>query len=84
MKLKKTLVALIITLGGGVAACQPVEPSAPRIHVDNGYMNVRNMGDDYVHYEIMDGEHMITCREHVKRSELACWPTVETYADEEF
>jgi hypothetical protein len=42
------------------------------------------MGDSYVHYEIMDGDNMITCREHMTRSELACWPTIETYPDEGF
>jgi hypothetical protein len=77
--MKHLLLSALLILS--LTACVP---ASPRVHVDNGYMNVRNMGDSYVHYEIMDGDNMITCREHMTRSELACWPTIETYPDEGF
>lgn len=77
------MLALLLTLS--LSACKRVEP---RITVDNGYMNVRDMGDSYVHYEIMDGDSMITCRErqthYVHENNLTCWPTIETYPDEGF
>ena len=77
--MRKVMLALVIMLV--LSACQP---AVPRITVDNGYMNVRDMGDSYVHYELMDGDNIITCREHMQRSELTCWPTIETYPDEGF
>lgn len=73
---KKVLLAVLVSLV--TVACQPLEP---RIHVDNGYMNTRDRGDGYVHYELMDGDNVITCREHQQRSEMACWPLIETYPD---
>lgn len=76
---KKVLLAVAAALV--TVACQPV---VSRITVDNGYTNVRDMGHGYMHYEIMDGENMITCREHKTRIELTCWPTIETYPDEGF
>ena len=83
--MKKTLLALTIALALSTTACQPV---VSRITVDNGYMNVRDMGDSYVHYELMDGDNMITCRERNTGDKyehvVTCWPTIETYPDEGF
>ena len=37
----------------------------------DGVTNVREVAGGYIMYEIESGT--VTCREHSKRSELACW-----------
>jgi len=36
-----------------------------------GFDNVRKVSDGYIMYEIENGS--VTCREHRRRAELACW-----------
>lgn len=37
--------------------------------------NMRKMSGNYIHYEIENGK--VTCREHTRRDELACWNKVK-------
>lgn len=51
---------------------------------ERGFLNVRQVSPDYYHYEVLDGDNLVTCRAYADTTTLACWPYIEKYPDEGF
>jgi len=65
------LFVLVLFLAGCHNNESRSELVAKRVKEYKEVSNVRILSGGYVLYDLFDGE--VTCREHGKRSELACW-----------
>jgi hypothetical protein len=72
----KTRIAMICLMAIALVGCDADGTSAAgryatTLNSTAGYLNAKDVGRGYVMYQIDNGA--VTCREHVRRSELTCW-----------
>ena len=65
------LALVTIAFSTALAGC---DGTVDRVSRYGEVTNVRQMSGGYIHYNLEAGA--VTCREHKRRSELACWNTV--------
>lgn len=77
------LMGLLVFLIGALIFVVSTSDTQKRLE-DRGFLNVRQVSPEYYHFEVLDGENLITCRAYEDTTTLACWPYIEKYPDEGF